>query len=320
VTAFAGVGARRLAEGGRRIVVSGAGGWLGLASLELLADLLGKSFTERVVCFGAQPRMLKLRGGVEIAQRPLAALAELPPAPSFVLHLAFITQGPAMTLDAERYVAANRALSATVRSALDRIGAEAVFQASSGAAHLADRAGGAQSKALYGWLKREDEEAFADWAVRRGATAVIGRLFNLSGPYINRRSTYALASFIADALAGRPVRVGASTPVWRSYVAIETLMSVVAGALTEEARGVTAFETAGAEAVEMSGLAEAVAGALGAPGVERAAFDPAAPADRYVGDARAFAELARAYGVSQTSLQTQIRQTAAFMAEYPEEP
>lgn len=214
--ALAGVGAGRLAEGGRRIVVTGAGGWLGLASLEMLADLLGDAFAERVTCFGARPRMLRLRGGAEIAQRPLPELSQLPPAPSLVLHLAFITQGPAMTLDAEGYVAANRALSATVRSALDRIGAEAVFQASSGAAHLADPAGGPQSKALYGWLKREDEEAFADWARRRGARAVIGRVFNLSGPYINRRSTYALASFIADALAGRPVRVGAGTPVWRS--------------------------------------------------------------------------------------------------------
>jgi nucleoside-diphosphate-sugar epimerase len=148
---------------------------------------------------------------------------------------------------------------------------------------------------------------------------VIGRVFNLSGPYINRRSTYALASFIADALAGRPVRVGAAAAVWRSYVAIETLMSVVAAALTDEAPGVTAFETAGEVVVEMGELAQAVAEALGAPGVERAAFDPNASPDRYVGDGRVFADLAQAYGVPQTSLEMQIRQTAAFMTEYPEE-
>jgi nucleoside-diphosphate-sugar epimerase len=144
-------------------------------------------------------------------------------------------------------------------------------------------------------------------------------VFNLSGPYINRRSTYALASFIEDALAGRAVTVRAATPVWRSYTAIETLMGVTAGALTEGSAGVTAFEIAGDVAIEMGALAEAVAEALGAPGVDRPAFDPTGAPDRYVGDGRAFAELARTYGVDQTSLKTQIGQTAAYMAEHPEE-
>lgn len=318
--ALRGAGAERLAEGGWRIVVTGAGGWLGLATLEMLADLLGPAFADRVVCFGARARTLELRGGAKIAQRPLAELSGLAPAPSLVLHLAFVTQGPAMPLDAESYVAANRAVSATLLSALDRIGAEAVFQASSGAARLADAAGGPQSKALYGWLKLEDEAAFASWADRRGARAVIGRVFNLSGPYINRRSTYALASFIADALAGRPVLVRAAAPVWRSYVAIETLMGVVAAALTDRGEGVIRFETAAERTIEMGELADAVATTLGAPGVERPAFDPDAPADLYLGDGREFAELARGYGVAVSDLETQVRQTAAFMAERPEEP
>jgi UDP-glucuronate decarboxylase len=316
--ALGGSGAERLRDGPWRVVVTGAGGWLGLATLELLAGLLGERFEERVVCFGGRGRTLRLRGGVEIAQAPLAAMADLPPKPSLVLHLAFVTQGPAMTLDAQGYVAANRALAAQVLSALDRIGAEAVFQASSGAAYLADPGGGPQSKALYGWLKREDEAAFADWAARRGARAAIGRIFNLSGPYINRRSTYALASFIADALAGRPVRVGAATPVWRSYVAIATLTSVAAGVLTGGSTGVTAFETAGEQALEVGELAQLVAATLDAPGVARPAFDPAAAGDRYVGDGRAFADLARIHGVAPIDLVTQIRQTAAFMADYPE--
>lgn len=316
--ALTGVGAERLREGPWRVVVTGAGGWLGLATLELLAGLFGARFADRVVCFGAQARTLRLRGGVEIAQAPLAALADLTPAPSLMLHLAFVTQGPAMMLEADGYVTANRALAAQVLSSLDRIGTEAVFQASSGAAHLADRGGGPQSKALYGWLKREDEGAFADWATRRGARAAIGRIFNLSGPYINRRATYALASFIADAQAGRPLRVGAATPVWRSYVAISALMSVVAGALTDGAAGVTAFETAGERTVEVGELARIIAEMLGAPGVERPAFDPDAPGDRYVGDGRVFAQLARAHAVAPIDLAAQIRQTAAFMTEFPD--
>ena len=317
---LSGAGAERLRDGPWRVVVTGAGGWLGLATLELLADLFGERFGDRVVCFGSRARALSLRDGLEIAQAPLGDLADLPPLPTLVLQLAFITQGAGMTLDAEAYVAANRALAAQVLSALDRIGAEAVFLASSGAAHLADRGGGPQSKGLYGWIKRQDESAFADWAERRGARASIGRIFNLSGPYINRRATYALASFIADALAGRSVRVGAGAPVWRSYVAISTLMSVVAAALTEGSAGVATFETAGERAVEVGELAGIVADLLGAPGVERLAFDPEAPGDRYLGDGRAFSALMSTHGVAPIDLAIQIHQTAAFMAEYPDDP
>jgi nucleoside-diphosphate-sugar epimerase len=313
-----GGGAQRLREGPWRVVVTGAGGWLGLATLELLAGLFGSRFSERVVCYGARERTLNLRGGLQIAQSPLDSLGDLPPAPSLVLHLAFITQGPAMTLDAAGYVAANRALAAHMRACLDRIGAEAVFQASSGAAYLADPAGGPQSKALYGWLKVEDEESFSAWAERRCARAAIGRIFNLSGPYINRRSTYALASFVTDALSGRPVRVGAPRPVLRSYVAIEMLMSVVLGVLTEGAPGAVRFETAGEVVVEVGELAQAVAAALGAPGVDRPNYDPDASADRYVGDGSAFDDLARLYGAAPIDLATQIRQTADFIAEFPE--
>ena len=248
-----------------------------------------------------------------------AAAQGKPPAPSLVLHLSFITQGPAMTLSAAEYVAANQTLSTQVRDALSRVGAKAVFQASSGAAALADPAGGPQSKGLYGWLKLQDEAAFAGWAEAEGRGCLVGRVFNLSGPHINRRSTYALASFIGDALAGRPIEVRATAPVWRSYVAIAELMSVVLAWLTGPAQGVARFETSGAETLEAGEIADRVAAVL-APGIDilRPRFDPDAPADRYVGDGAAYDALRRAARVEQTPFDEQIRTTARYMADHPE--
>ncbi len=314
-----GAAAEHLATGMDRVVITGASGWLGMATLEMLAQTLGEAFADRVVCFGGRPRRLALQGGAGAVQHSLDDLADLPPAPSLVLHLSFITQGPAMTLSAADYVAANRSLSRRVRDALAPIGARAVFQASSGAAALADAAGGPQSKGLYGWLKCEDEAAFADWAGAEGRGCLIGRVFNLSGPYMNRRSTYALASFIGDALAGRPIDVRATTPVWRSYVAIAELMSVVLAWLTGPAEGVARFETAGAETLEAGEIADRVAAVL-APGIEvrRPRFDPDAPADRYVGEGAAYDALRRAAGVQQIPFDEQIQATARYMADYPE--
>jgi nucleoside-diphosphate-sugar epimerase len=316
---LSGVGAQRLAESDSRLVVTGASGWLGLATLEMLHGLLGEAFARRVVCFGGRSRRLSLRGGLFVDQSPLAGLAELAPKPTIVLHLGFLTQGPQMTLGADDYVAANLAIRRSVLAALDPIGAEALFLASSGAAYLADRSGGPQSKHLYGWLKREDEAAFAHWGRARGKTVASARIFNLTGPYINRRTTYALACFIADALAGRPIRIQASKPVYRSYTSIAELMSVVLGALTGPARAPLVFDTAGDAVLEMGEIAEAVGFALhSAAGIERPSFDRAADPDRYAGDGATYAALGRGCRVARTLLVQQIQDTAAFMAEYSE--
>jgi nucleoside-diphosphate-sugar epimerase len=317
--ALSGVGAQRLAESDARVIVTGASGWLGLATLEMLHGLLGEAFGRRVACFGGRARRLQLRGGVAVEQAPVSALAELTPALSVVLHLGFLTQGPQMRLGAEDYVTANQAIQHTVIDALDRSGAEAVFLASSGAAYLADRGGGPQSKQLYGWLKREDEVAFGSWGRARGKTVAIARIFNLTGPYINRRTTYAIACFIADALAQRPIHIEAAKPVYRSYTSIADLMSTIFGALTAPPRLPFTFDTAGDAALEMGDIARAVAIALGVhKGFARPSFDPAAEPDCYVGDNAAYATLALDFGVARTSLAKQICDTAAFMAEHPE--
>ena len=173
--ALTGSGADRLRAGPWRVAVVGAGGWLGLATLELLHRLLGDRFARRVASFGSSARALRLRGGVTVEQRPLAELAALPPAPTLVLHLAFLTQEKAKAMAESDYVAANRDISATVLAALDRIDAEAVFVPSSGAAYLVDDDEAQASMRLYGRLKREDEAAFAAWAAVGDRRAAIAR-------------------------------------------------------------------------------------------------------------------------------------------------
>ena len=42
--ALTGLGAERLADSGERVVITGAGGWVGLATLEILHGLFGEAF------------------------------------------------------------------------------------------------------------------------------------------------------------------------------------------------------------------------------------------------------------------------------------
>jgi len=317
-TALTGVGVARLREGPWRVVVVGAGGWLGLATLDLLHGLFGERFPERVKCFGSGARTLELRGGLRVGQQPLSRVAELSASPTLVLHLAFLTQEKAKAMPQADYMAANRGISAAVLESLDRIGAEGVFLPSSGAVYMTDRLEAQASMRLYGRLKLEDEAAFAEWSQGRHKRAVIARVFNLSGPYINKQSSYALACFIADALAGRPIEIRATRPVLRSYVAISELMSVVFGALTDGEAGPVLFDTAGDDVYEMDGIAAVVREALGhSQGVRRSVLTESEP-DRYTGDGALYKRLRDHFAVQPVGFARQVLETSRFMADPPE--
>jgi nucleoside-diphosphate-sugar epimerase len=260
---LSGAAATALPESDARIVITGAGGWIGKATLELLYNTLGPGdFAKRVYAFGSAPRSIDF-GTAKIEQRPLAAILALPSEPTLVLHLAFLTKDKVAGMDEDEYCRLNRVLSRTVLEALDMIGATAVFVASSGAAEFADDPTAPTAMRLYGSLKKGDEQAFARWAEERGARAVIARIFALSGPHINKHDTYALASFIRDALAGGPISIRSDFRVFRSYVAIRELMSLVFAGMLEDGPGVLRFSTGG-ERLEMQRVAEIVSETLGA--------------------------------------------------------
>jgi len=293
---------------------------MGLAALEALHGLLGDDFHRRVAAFGSNARRLCLRGGLQVEQRPLSTMRDLPRARTLVLYFAFLTQEKAGRMPREQYIAANALISDQVFAALEPIGAHGVFVASSGAVEMVDQPGADPNKALYGELKLKDEARFAAWAEGVDKRCVIARIFGLSGPYINKIDSYALACFIADGLAGRPIEIKSSWPVFRSYVAVDELLSVVFGLLTDGEGGTTRFDTGAERGYEMAEIAALVAGALGhVHGIQRPALLDDAP-DRYVGDGAFYAQLRRLNRVQRIGFAAQVRETARFMAETRDGP
>lgn len=304
---------RILATDTPHVAITGASGWIGLATLDLLERALGPDFASRVSCYGSAPRRLDLGGGREVAQRALSDLQGLRAERIWVLHFAFQTKDRAEVMSEAEYRAANRAIADTVLTALDRIGAERVFVASSGAATKADDPVASPAMRLYGQLKRDDEARFADWADTHAKRAVIGRIFNITGPYINKHQAYAMASFILDALAGRSITVNAPRDVIRGYVAIRELVTLILALLAEAPNGVARFDSGG-EALELGEVAKVVDRALGGIGVTRATItDPVA--DRYVGDAAQYDRLLARLGITPVPLDWQIVETAAYLRQ-----
>ena len=302
--------ASALRQSEHRIVLTGASGWLGRATLDLLQDALGGRFSERVFCFGSQHANLRLSKSQTVTQQPIADLLTLPHKPTLLLHFAFLTKDRAETMPEADYRAANRVIRQAVLDAIDVIGVEAAFVASSGAARFADDALATPAMRLYGMLKREDEDAFATWAESHGRSMAIARIFNLSGPHINKLTSYALSSFILAALAGGPVVVHARHDVRRGYVAVRELMSLVFALLLEQRSGVTRFDTGGDD-IELGELAAMIASRMGCS-VERPSHRNG-HADVYLGDDKFYQHLLDRHAIDRVPLAQQISETADFL-------
>lgn len=297
--------ARRLRDGEERIAVTGATGWLGRVTLDLLRDALGPAaFGQRVSAYASRARAVD---GIEV--RALAELAQADPGPDVILHFAFVTREHAGERGLDAYVAANMAISLEVLRALERGGVGGFFYTSSGAVYDAGRLETDLRANPYGALKHLDELAFAQACRAASSGCAIARVFNISGPHMAKPRLFALGDLVLCALAGEPLVVKARHPVRRSFVAAA---DVAALGLSLALAGEDAlFDTAGERVVELGELADLVRDEIAATLPVHRDYDPSGPAHEYVGRAGEMAGLARRHGLPLAPLEQQIRDTAA---------
>ena len=297
--------AQRLASSGERIAVTGATGWFGRVTLDLLAAALGpEGFSARVVGYASRPNEVDVAGVGPVALRPLT---ELEPA-EVLLHYAFVTTTRVDPEERTAFIATNAAITARVAAVLRTGEVRRFLVTSSGSAHDADL-----ERNPYGTLKWLDELAFPEACRRAGAACVVARVFNVAGPHMTRPDAYALGNLIRLAAAGEPLEVAARGDVLRSYVGVEEVVQTALGELFDGQS--TVFETGGEQEVEIEELANAVLRVLGREDLPvRRERTPGAPANRYVGDGRRMRELAARHGITVRGLDELIAVTAADLA------
>jgi len=301
--------ARRLRDGDERIAVTGATGWLGRVTLDILREALGPEGLERrVSAYASRERRVD---GIDV--RALSTLGDADPAPDVILHYAFATRELVTVQGLEPYVSGNLEVSLHVLRALRRGGVRGFFYTSSGAVYDAEGRLETDLRANpYGALKHLDELAFAAACRTAGTGCAIARVFNVSGPHMAKPRRFALGDLVLRAQAGEPLVVKARHPVRRSFVAAA---DVAALGLSLALAGEDAcFDTAGERVVELGELAELVRDVIADDTLPiRRDYDPRAAAHEYVGQAGEMTALARRHDLPLASLEQQIRDTAAGM-------
>lgn len=302
---------KALSSGKQHIIVTGAGGWIGRATLALLHEILGpQAFGERVHAYASTARTWQL-GDTEVQLHALPDLARLQAAPYLVLHLAFLTRDKVALLGPEAFFNINRDITETLSAAVMHLRPEAMFLASSGAVYNRDGSLCDDiDKNPYGFLKLKDEQVFANLGKSTGTRVITSRIFNIAGPYINKTDSYVLPCILNDIKAGRPITLKARHPVIRSYCDVDDVMALALTLLLDQSQPGLTFDTAGDEETEIGDLAARCCAVMKASTPVLREFDPSLPPDRYVGDGRKQLELNSFYGIQPRPLDEQIRRTA----------
>ena len=296
-----------------RVVVTGSGGWIGSATIELAQQM---ESAPEIVALAQHPRVLRV-GEQDLDALSMDALQSLPAKPATCLiHCGFPTQDRVESMGASSYTNAVMDLRQTMVTAIRKLCPDVFVYLSSGAATSVERGVDvAHRTQVYGQAKLDDEAVYAEAMARTGGRLCIVRAFALSGPYMTKPEAYALGSMIMQAEATGRIEVRATHPVRRSYMAIDDMLRIAIHAVGElESGDSVTFETAG-EIVEMGELASRVLGVLGADpsAVARPPMDPDASADDYLGDPAVVRALAARAGITPAPLDDQIAVTANWL-------
>lgn len=301
------------------VIITGGGGWLGQATLEMLDGTLGATMAQRVFIFGSNDRTLGLRSGRRVTCQRLDALAHLACSRPLMLHYAFLTREKVRDYGDAAFIRLNTAIADQVAAAVERLRPVGLFIPSSGAVYRPDRSlDDDVVRNPYGALKVRDEERFTGLCRDLDVALAVLRVFNLSGPFINKIPSYALGSIITDVLCDRPIVIRADMPILRSFIHVGDLIAVaIASLITPSVSSIQLLDGCGREAIEIGDLGRRVATVLGRSDLPIQRPIPLASdrQDRYLGDATALTTLAATLAIPLRDLTRQICDTADYLRE-----
>jgi nucleoside-diphosphate-sugar epimerase len=296
----------------RRLVLTGASGWFGRTALweyeqrhgpeALRRDVVACASTAKAIDFGSAHGPLQAVG--------LDALDSIAEAGGLI-HLAFLTRDRVEAWGVDRYIEANRSITARVADFIGRNPGIPILTTSSGAAAVFDSGAVDLIGNPYAALKKEEEELWR----RSGADrlAVVFRVYAAAGRFIKDPKVFALSDFLGRALAGERIEIRSERPVIRSYVHVGTMMRLFWAML--ERPGGPGFRQVDAamQTVSLVELAQAITTLWDLP-EPLFRIDPSLPADDYRADSGPFGQLLREYAIEAPELAEQLQETAHHMA------
>ena len=288
------------------ITVTGASGWLGKSTLEIVRAS-GHDMS-KVVALASTKKDIVLDDGLIINAHPITDPPDQIQETEILIHLAYLTRDKVGTVGYDRYVLTNLDLTSIALSWLASFQIKSFITVSSGARN--DQSTGAPETNIrsnpYGFLKRVDELVFEEECKRRGITSVVARLWGATGLDMMDAEKYAIGNFVMSALKNQKIEISSGHKVVRRYVDSREFMQVCTQLANS---GLSANFDSGGPEIEIGQLANEISRQLGSKIEISRPLASDRHDDLYFPKSKDFEEFARILNVKLSSIQEQISNT-----------
>jgi nucleoside-diphosphate-sugar epimerase len=205
-----------------KILITGASGWLGRETIELIAETLGDKFLNRIILVGSTSKSIKVNN-INYSIIPLNSIRQYRYKFGIILHLAFLSQDKTEKLGVEKYMEINEEITSSILQVTLESGTRYIFVASSGAAatHILEAQKHAGKK-MYGESKLNAENRFL---ALNSVQVLIGRIWSISGNQIREPLKYAIGNFIYQAVNTGTIHLTGSALSTRTYIDAKQMMT-----------------------------------------------------------------------------------------------
>jgi nucleoside-diphosphate-sugar epimerase len=301
----------------KRVLITGASGWISKAAVNVLTSKMGYSSDEIILI---SRRSEKLQIGNQTFQTAtwnevnFFTNIDL----EYFLPFAFITREQIDHYSIPKFIEVNNFLIEEHLKLIQRYRPLNIINISSGAADDLSLSYPTDEKNVYGSLKYLEEMKIRDACSEINSNLITARLWNCSGFGITKVHTFALGNFILSALQGQDITIVSKNLVYRRYVDITELLFLCLQAVRRQEYQ---FIHSGGEIIELRDLAKKVVLSLGsmvkvnAPLVMKNSVT-----DHYFSKSDTYEKLLKeVIGTIPLSLESQIQVTANYIQMFHRE-
>jgi nucleoside-diphosphate-sugar epimerase len=233
----------------KRILVTGASGWIGQEFLCQLQSSFGSLNRLNLTCAASKQKTILIHGEAIDCK----SLNTITPSTAYdlIIHLAFVLPNPTKQITTEDYINTNQIILSLTKNLFDQNQNALKLIMSSGAAMDSNEFTRSDILKNYGLLKQNMESTLGD------SNSLLVRLWSATGHHLPLDGHYALADFFRKARLDQDILI--QNNVLRSYIYVQELLHLAIDFLYRGGRGIV---NSGGFTVSLSELADIMVKAM----------------------------------------------------------
>ena len=288
-----------------KVLITGATGWLGHASLQALKKVLPEVKPEDLMLYASRARSHSDPSYGVVKVNELASYEDVPTNVDLLISLALKTRDYSMKMDEEEYLESNKALIEKNLEIMKLANPKKIILISSGVVSKYLQDNGPLDS--YTRVKILEEKLFNEFAQQTNSKLIILRLWGATGALMTEPLKYAIGDLIYQAETTNQIIINSKTEVFRKYTDATQIFEVL---IRASQMNYSRTLNSGGVMVEIGSLAQRISEFYGKSLEIVRNLESGSEPDFYVPTDSEFDELANSVGVSLLSLEDQIALTA----------